>query len=385
MSRSFDPLPWIAGAFLVAGAAVLLWWATDDDRAEAGPAASEAPAAKVAPAPARSDRAPAAGAAPATAPAARSGAGAAPATERGAGWVPANARDAVNRGQAAQGLPTGANCEDRPNPVDIVKDAAAQVESELRKATAYPDADEATLGDRLEREAPKAQPFRGKWDLPQDRARFGPYLQGLVDHLGKQTQRPGLRYRVHVVRDPSFNAFALPGGVMAVHTAVLEGPRAVRSEAELVAVLGHEMAHIERRHPVAAYQYARWIAGESADDAALIFHMLKMPISTEYEHEADARGLELAAAAQYDPFAASRLWVRHGESADRGEGSGVGGIVGQVVGMAEQVLHSHPPPHQRCARMRELAIRLNSTAKVERWYRGERNLRERIPGPQQTF
>ena len=368
MSKPFDPVPWMAAVVLLAGAGLTLWWATDDDGGSAGPAPGRQEG------PRKSSEGSTAG---------RGGTAAPSGPE--AGWVPATARDAVAREQAAQGLPNGSSCEDRPNPVDIAKDAAAQVEGELRKATAFPDADEAALGERLEREASKAAPFRGKWDLPQDRERLGPYLQSLVDHLARHSQRPGLRYRVHVVHDASFNAFALPGGVMAVHTAVVEGPNAVHSEAELVAVLGHEMAHIERRHPVAAYQYARLIAGEAADDAALIVHMLKMPISTEYEHEADARGLELAAAGQYDPFAACRLWIRHGESTGGQAKSSLGGLVGQVVGMAEQVLHSHPPNHQRCARTREVARRLNASARVERWYRGDQNVRERVSGPKQAF
>lgn len=370
MTKAFDPVPWLAALVLAAGAGVTLWWAAQDDSSAPGPAVG------------------AAGAVGAGGVGARpmgGGAGADGAASE-SGWVPSTARDTIARDQADQALPDGAACQDRANPVDIAKDAAAQVEGELRKATAVSDEDEAALGERLEREAPKASPFAGKWDLPQDLERFGPYLQGVVDHLVQRSQRPALRYRVHVIRDEAFNAFALPGGVLAVHTAVLQGPHAVRSEAELAAVLGHEIAHVERRHPVAAYQYARLIAGDAAEDAAVIIHMLKMPISTEYEHEADARGLELAAAGQYDPFAACRLWLRHGAAA-HGQGGppSLGGIVGQVVGMAEQVLHSHPPPHQRCARTREMAKRLNSLAKVERWYRGEQNIRALVPGPKQTF
>lgn len=367
MSNSFDPMPWLAGALVTAGTGLVLWWAVDGTSASSGAvgAAAVAASASAPPDPARKRTDPGA--------------------SSDVGWVPATAQDSVPRDTADAALPDGPSCQDRPNPVDIAKDAAAQVEGELRKATAFPDADEAVLGERLEREAPKAEPFRGKWDRPQDVERFVPYLQALVDHLAKHTLRPGIRYRVHIVRDSAFNAFALPGGVMAVHTAVLEGPNAVQSEAELAAVLGHEMAHIERRHPVAAYQYARLAVGDAAEDAVVIVHMLKMPISTEYEHEADARGLELAAAGQYDPFAACRLWLRHGSDGPGQNKPTLGGILGDVVGMAEQVLHSHPPTYQRCARTREIAKRLNTEAKVPRWYRGERNVRARVPGPKQAF
>lgn len=368
MSKSFDPVPWLAALVLFAGGGLALWWASLDD-------ADSAPVAKPGPDKPGPDK---------PGPNGGGGGGGNNPPANSSGWVPAGAADAVGRDQAGQALPDGDNCVDRPNPIDLAKDTVAQFEGELRKATAFSDSEEAKLGDRLEREAPKAEPFRGKWDLDADRARYGAYLQDLIDHLAKASQRPGLRYRIHVVRDASFNAFALPGGVLAIHTAVLEGPAAVHSEAELAVVLGHEIAHVERHHPVAAYQYARMIAGESADDAVVIVQMLKMPLSSEYEHEADARGLELAAAGQYDPFAACQLWARQVE---RGGGTkpSLGGLIGEVVGAAEQVLHSHPASTQRCARSREKAKQLNGSATVDKWYRGERNVRERVVGPKHPY
>lgn len=369
MSKSLDPVTWLAAAVLVAGGGLGLWWAASDD-SDSAPNTKSAPDN---PTPSGGGGAGGSGGDTASAP---------PATSTG--WVPASASDAVSRDQAGQTLPDGDSCIDRPNPIDLAKDVAAQFEGELRKATAISDSEEGTLGDRLEREAPKAEPFRGKWDLDADRATYGSYLQDLVDHLAKSNHRPGLRYRVHVVRDAAFNAFALPGGVLAVHTAVLEGPAAVHSEAELAVVLGHEIAHVERHHPVAAYQYARMIAGESADDAVVIVQMLKMPLSSEYEHEADARGLELAAAGQYDPFAACQLWSRQVNRGGAPKPS-LGGLIGEVVGAAEQVLHSHPPAAQRCARTRDKGKQLNDSASVAKWYRGERNVRERVVGPKHPY
>jgi predicted Zn-dependent protease len=48
-----------------------------------------------------------------------------------------------------------------------------------------------------------------------------------------------------VIDDPNINAFALPGGYIGVHTALLE---ATRSEDELAGVLAHEIAHVTQRH-----------------------------------------------------------------------------------------------------------------------------------------
>src|SRR5262249_56068385 len=122
---------------------------------------------------------------------------------------------------------------------------------------------------------------------------------------------PGIGWRGRRVGMPVFKAAGLAGGVLLVFTGTLEGRQAVRSEAELAAVLGHEMAHVERRHVVAAYQFARAALGDDTDELVLLMRLLAQPLSTEHELEADDRGTELAVLAQYDPQAALDLWRRH--------------------------------------------------------------------------
>src|SRR5450830_752960 len=63
--------------------------------------------------------------------------------------------------------------------------------------------------------------------------------------------RPSVRgetsydYFFFVVRDPQLNAFALPGGFIAVHSALL---LQAQTESELASVLGHEVGHVVQRH-----------------------------------------------------------------------------------------------------------------------------------------
>ena len=52
-------------------------------------------------------------------------------------------------------------------------------------------------------------------------------------------------FEFFAVKDPSINAFALPGGFIGVHTGLL---LASQSESELASVLGHEMGHVTQRH-----------------------------------------------------------------------------------------------------------------------------------------
>jgi hypothetical protein len=372
MKNGLDPVLVAAAALLVAGGGVGLWTVLEEPTSGSGAVVLPASDAQAEGSTTADD----AGAVDHVAP-------------RAAGWVPADARDAVPRIEAARNPPAGERCEDRPNPLDLAKQTAGQVEAAMREASALSDEEEARIGNELEQEAPKAAQFRGKWDLAEDRERWASYVQDLVDHLAHHSQRPGLRYRVHMVRDAAFNAFALPGGVLGVNTGTLEGPNAVRSEAELAAVMAHELAHVERRHPVAAFQYARTVLGTDAEPAVLLARMLNMPLSSEYEHEADARSLEIAMAGQYDPFAACRLWERvvqrQGSALERERPGGLEGVVGGVLQAGEQVLASHPPSHQRCARTRDKAKQLNESATVDRWYIGERNLSAKVIGPKKAF
>jgi predicted Zn-dependent protease len=76
------------------------------------------------------------------------------------------------------------------------------------------------------------------------------YLQYIVDRLRKAavaTAEPEAprEFRVFLLRDPTFNAFALPGGHIGVHTGLVVDALA---EAQLAAVFAHEMSHITQRH-----------------------------------------------------------------------------------------------------------------------------------------
>jgi predicted Zn-dependent protease len=76
-------------------------------------------------------------------------------------------------------------------------------------------------------------------------------LQAYVAMVGKSmalaSERPDLPWEFHVVDDSSPNAFALPGGYIFI-TRGLMG--LITNEAELAAVLGHEIGHVTARHSV---------------------------------------------------------------------------------------------------------------------------------------
>jgi len=71
------------------------------------------------------------------------------------------------------------------------------------------------------------------------------YLNAVGRKLAEASDQPFRRYRFFVLRDPTINAFALPGGYIGVHSGLI---LTAESESELAAVLSHEMGHVIHRH-----------------------------------------------------------------------------------------------------------------------------------------
>jgi predicted Zn-dependent protease len=136
--------------------------------------------------------------------------------------------------------------------------------------------------------------------------------------------RPGARgeanfdYYFFAVRDPQLNAFALPGGFIAVHSALL---LAAQTESELASVLGHEIGHVAQRHiarsigqqkqdaliPLAAMILAA-LASRAGGDAAIGVFMggqglaiqRQLNFGRDAEREADRIGFQIMGEAGFD-------------------------------------------------------------------------------------
>jgi predicted Zn-dependent protease len=187
-----------------------------------------------------------------------------------------------------------------------------------------------------------------KSKISNDRA-----LQDQVSRVGRRvaaaTGREDYQWEFTVLEDKQANAFALPGGKVAVYTGMLP---VTRDDAGLAAVMGHEVSHAIARHSgerltqQVALQLGLGVAqvvlagsnpamaqlGTTAL-AGLATGAVLLPFGRAQESEADHLGLVYMAKAGYHPSAARDLWVRMQDSSG-----------GQRT---PEFLSTHPSPETR--------------------------------------
>ncbi|PHS70049.1 MAG: peptidase [Methylophaga sp.] len=145
--------------------------------------------------------------------------------------------------------------------------------------------------------------------------RLQAYVQAVGDKLAIVSHRQELTYRFTVLDSPVINAFALPGGYIYITRGLMSY---LNSEAELAAVLGHEIGHVTARHGVRQQSAAQaanfgYIIGSilfpelRGAGSQNVFNILGGALLSgygrEHELESDGLGAEYLAKAGYDPKA----------------------------------------------------------------------------------
>jgi predicted Zn-dependent protease len=163
-------------------------------------------------------------------------------------------------------------------------------------------------------------------------------------------------WEINVIDSPQLNAWAMPGGRMAIYSGLID--KLQLTDDEIAAIMGHEIAHSLREH--ARERISREVAtgiGVGVVGAALGLGQIgqelagmvaqvtfTLPHSRGHETEADRIGIELAARAGYNPHAAVSLW----EKMLKASGGGA----------PPQFLSTHPAPEGRLADLRAYADRV---------------------------
>jgi len=183
-----------------------------------------------------------------------------------------------------------------------------------------------------------------------------PQLQQYVANIGmpmaKSSERPELPWTFQVVDDPTVNAFALPGGPVFVTRGLLAH---MNSEAELAAVIGHEVGHITAKHSVKMISKAQ-LAQLGLGVGAIIepdlakygqlasagLQLLFLKYGRDAEYQADDLGFRYMVAQGYDAREMNDVFLTLGKV---GEASGSGKL--------PTWLSTHPHPEDRLKRTQE--------------------------------
>ena len=180
------------------------------------------------------------------------------------------------------------------------------------------------------------------------------YVASVGHHLAANAERR-MPYEFVVINSSEFNAWALPGGKIGVNRGLLV---ALDSEAELAALLGHEIAHAAARHGAKTAEQglltnivlaAAEVALEEEDYADLALQgaqvggvLIRQRFSRDDEREADYHGMRYMVAAGYNPQGAVMLQQKMMVALNQ---RGASGLVGRL-------LASHPPSPERVANNR---------------------------------
>jgi predicted Zn-dependent protease len=186
-------------------------------------------------------------------------------------------------------------------------------------------------------------------------------LQRYVNRVGKwvamHSARADLPWQFGVIEGESINAFAMPGGAVLVSHGLV---KRLNSEAELAAVLAHEVAHVVLKHQLSAIQSSlnsdAWagigkdLAGEAIGRRGGDAYGLKSaaanagvdavkngvflrPLDRGMEYEADRLGVVIATRSGYDPYGLAAVLQMLAQ--EKGDGSGA------------DLFSTHPQPSDR--------------------------------------
>lgn len=202
-----------------------------------------------------------------------------------------------------------------------------------------------------------------------DNAKLQRYVNLVGETVAAYSSRPTLDWHFAVIETPTVNAFSCPGGYIFITTGALEQ---ITSEAELAAVLGHEIAHATERHILKEIKRANVITeglnvaqqelggGGMTDELArkvsdLAYQKLfNTGIGRKEELEADRVGAAIAAEAGYQ----SASYLHFLEALDT--------LARTNSSSFAQLASTHPAPADRIKAIRP-RLRNEGEILAERW------------------
>ncbi len=178
-------------------------------------------------------------------------------------------------------------------------------------------------------------------------------LQKYVNLVGRwvasQSERPDLPWKFGVIESPDLNAFAAPGGYVLVTKGLYQK---LQNEAQLAGVLGHEIAHVVKKHQLKVLQKQQ-LLGYGAGKLGELFskndkvakkvidsgaEISARSLDKDAEFEADRMGMVLATRAGYDAFSLAEVLQTIGQT-------------NKTDNSVALLFKTHPHPDERLAKL----------------------------------
>jgi len=142
------------------------------------------------------------------------------------------------------------------------------------------------------------------------------YINSVGQRIARVGHKPHWEYHFTAVEHKSINAIALPGGYIFITKGIL---KELQTEAQLAALLGHEIAHVVARDTSAAMSRATAISfllqallsPKTPQGAVIAANLARLILDLQYsrkqERAADVGGMDYTVAAGYNPHGAVEL------------------------------------------------------------------------------
>ncbi len=175
---------------------------------------------------------------------------------------------------------------------------------------------ERAIGERLAVEGLR------RYGMPVQSQVLQSYVNLVGTAVAMNSPRPNIPYRFVVIESPVQNAFACPGGIIFVSSALV---KIMNTEAQLAGILAHEVGHVAHRHALKSIQRAQFFSGVGQITAATMkgdkgaqFEsmigdlqnvLFDKGLDQNMEYEADATAMETAYRTGYNPVGIMEVLV----------------------------------------------------------------------------
>jgi predicted Zn-dependent protease len=206
------------------------------------------------------------------------------------------------------------------------------------------------------------------------------YLAGIGRRIVAVSDRQDLDYHFNVIESDQINAFAAPGGFLYFYTGIL---REIDNEAQVAAVMAHEISHVVARHGIKKLQTVLGVsvllqialgdAGQVTQQAVgVVLGLAINGYGRSMELEADRYGVEYMTRAGYDPRGAVEMFGKLAELSGGGQQN-----------VFEKLSSTHPETTERIAKINEQIAAMPKATSSLSFYR-ERYLQMKTRLPKQS-